>query len=80
MLLKVPFNTSDLEIWKRNVKDYRKDSINTAGHFQLIVKSHNPDWNAIQLLLHAMTETEKQLILKVPWDLAEEHCETWRRM
>ncbi|KAL2304144.1 hypothetical protein Nmel_009439 [Mimus melanotis] len=34
MLLKVPFNTSDLEIWKRNVKDYRKDSISIAGHFQ----------------------------------------------
>ncbi|KAL2305538.1 hypothetical protein Nmel_007531 [Mimus melanotis] len=69
-------NTSDLEIWKKNVKDYRTDTINIAGYFWLIVKQHNPDWNDIQSLLHAMAETEKQLILKVAWDLAEEHYMT----
>lgn len=69
-LLKVPFNNNDLEIRKRNVKDYRKDPISIAGHFQLTLKQHNPNWSDIQLLLHAMTETEKQLFLKLSRDLA----------
>ena len=54
MLLKVPFNTSDLEIWQKDVKDYQKDPISIAGYFRLIIKQQNPDWNDTQLLLHAI--------------------------
>ncbi|KAL2307743.1 hypothetical protein Nmel_000721, partial [Mimus melanotis] len=44
---------------------------------QLIIKQPNPDWNDIQLLLHTVTETEKQPNLKVAGDLAKEHYNIW---
>lgn len=40
------------------------------------MRQHNPDWNDIQLLLEAMTETENQLILKTASDLAEDYYKT----
>ncbi|KFQ35698.1 hypothetical protein N332_09302, partial [Mesitornis unicolor] len=69
MLIKVPFSTTNLEVWKRV-------AISVAKHFQFIVKQYNPDWNYIQLLLECVTETEKQLILKTAGELAEEYYKT----
>lgn len=73
MLIKVPFSTLDLEAWKKVVKDYRNDPVSVTKYLQFIVKQHNPDWNDMQLLLEAMTETEKQLILKTAGELAEDY-------
>ncbi|KFQ21186.1 hypothetical protein N332_04190 [Mesitornis unicolor] len=76
MLMKIPFSTTDLEVWKRVARDYSSDLVSVAKHFQFIVKKHNPDWNVIQLLLECLTETEKQLILKVAGDLADDFYKT----
>ncbi|KFP83620.1 hypothetical protein N311_11687, partial [Apaloderma vittatum] len=76
MLLRVPLATADLEAWKRVVGQYRNDPVSVAKHFRFIVKQHKPDWQDIQLLLEHLTETEKQLVLKVASDLAEDHYKT----
>jgi len=70
ILIKVPFFSFDLEMWKNMVKSYQSESAGVTKHFQFLIKQHNPDWNDIQLLLDHMTETEKQLILKTAQDLA----------
>ncbi|RLV85385.1 hypothetical protein DV515_00016018 [Chloebia gouldiae] len=42
------------------------------NRLKFMVKQHLPDWTDMQLLLDALTETEKQLVLKVAKDLAED--------
>ncbi|KFQ27233.1 hypothetical protein N332_04658, partial [Mesitornis unicolor] len=76
MLIKVPFPTTDLEVWKRVARNYQSDPITMAEHFQFIVKQYNPDWNYLQLLLECITEMEKQLNLKTAGELAEEYYKT----
>ncbi|RMC21768.1 hypothetical protein DUI87_02637 [Hirundo rustica rustica] len=75
-LIKVPFSSIDLEIWERIAKGYRSDPIGIAKKIKFIVKQHSPDWADLQLLLDALTETEKQLVLKVAGDLAKDDCGT----
>lgn len=71
VMVKVPFSTIDLEAWGRVAKNYRSDPLITAKHLRYIIKQHNPDWSDIQLSIDALTETEKQLVLKTAGDLAE---------
>ncbi|RMC20762.1 hypothetical protein DUI87_01614 [Hirundo rustica rustica] len=73
-LIKVPFSSIDLEIWERIAKGYQSDPIGIAKKMKFMVKQHSPDWAHLQLLLDALTETEKQLVLKVAGDLAEDDC------
>ncbi|RMC22136.1 hypothetical protein DUI87_03009 [Hirundo rustica rustica] len=75
-LIKVPFSSIDLEIWKRIAKGYRSDPIGVAKKMKFMIKQHSPDWADLQLLLDALTETEEQLVLKVAGDLAEDDCRT----
>ncbi|RMB89229.1 hypothetical protein DUI87_34377 [Hirundo rustica rustica] len=75
-LIKVPFSSIDLEIWERIAKGYQSDPIGVAKTMKFMVKQHSPDWADLQLLLDALTETEKQLVLKVAGDLAEDDCRT----
>ncbi|KFQ67513.1 hypothetical protein N335_04650, partial [Phaethon lepturus] len=58
------FSMSDLDMWKEVVKNYRDDPTGVAKRFKLIVKNQDPDWKDINLMLDAMTETEKQLVVK----------------
>lgn len=69
-LIKVPLSSYDLETWKGVAKGYRNDSIGVARHFQFLIDQHNPDWKGIHLLLDQVTETEKQLILKIAQEIA----------
>ncbi|RMC21087.1 hypothetical protein DUI87_01944 [Hirundo rustica rustica] len=64
------------EIWERIAKGYRSDPIGVAKKMKFMVKQHSPDWADLQLLLDALTETEKQLVLKVAGDLPEDDCRT----
>ncbi|RMB89186.1 hypothetical protein DUI87_34448 [Hirundo rustica rustica] len=75
-LIKVPFSSIDLEIGERIAKGYRSDPIGVAKTMKFMIKQHSPDWADLQLLLDALTETEKQLVLKVAGDLAEDDCRT----
>ncbi|RMC20587.1 hypothetical protein DUI87_01439 [Hirundo rustica rustica] len=64
------------EIWERIAKGYQSDPIGVAKKMKFMIKQHSPDWADLQLLLDAITETEKQLVLKVAVDLAEDDCRT----
>ncbi|RMC05663.1 hypothetical protein DUI87_17748 [Hirundo rustica rustica] len=75
-LIKVPFSSIDLEIWERIAKGYQSDPIGVAKKMKFMIKQHSPDWADLQLLLDALTETEKQLVWKVAGDLAEDDCRT----
>ncbi|KFP94784.1 hypothetical protein N329_00824, partial [Haliaeetus albicilla] len=62
--IKVPFTMNDLDSWREMVKGYQDDPEGVAKRFDLIVKNQDPDWKDINLVLDALTETEKQLIIK----------------
>ncbi|PKU31809.1 hypothetical protein llap_17888 [Limosa lapponica baueri] len=62
--IKVPFSMSDLDSWKEIVKEYRDDPTEVVKRYELIIKNQDPDWIDIDIMLDALTETEKQLILK----------------
>ncbi|KFZ52188.1 hypothetical protein N338_11960, partial [Podiceps cristatus] len=62
--IKGPFTMNDLDSWKEVVKGYCDDPEGTAKRFDLIVRNQDPDWKDIDLMLDALTETEKQLIIK----------------
>ncbi|KFQ19507.1 hypothetical protein N331_05008, partial [Merops nubicus] len=62
--IRIPFSMSDLDTWREMVKGYRDDPEGVAKRFELIVKNQDPDWKDIDLMLDALTETEKQLIIK----------------
>lgn len=76
IIVKLPFSTSDLEAWEKVAKNYQSDPIATAKCLKYIIKQHNPDWSDMQLLLDALTETEKQLILETARDFAEDYYRT----
>lgn len=76
VLVKAPFSTIDLEAWEKVARNYRSDPVNTAKRLRYIIKQHNPDWSDMQLLLDALTETEKRLIIKTAGDLAEDYYKT----
>ncbi|RMC02442.1 hypothetical protein DUI87_20834 [Hirundo rustica rustica] len=75
-MIKVPFFSMDLEAWEKIAKGYRSDPVRVAKRLGFMIKQHVPDWADLQLLLDALTETEKQLVLKVAKDLAEDDCRT----
>lgn len=62
--IKVPFTMNDLDSWREIVKEYRDDPEGVAKRFEFIVKNQDPDWKDIDLMLDALTETEKQLIIR----------------
>ena len=72
-MVKVPFSSIDMEAWGNVAKNYCSDPVNTANRLQYIIKQHNIDWNDMQLLLDALTKTERQLIMKTAEDLAEDY-------
>ncbi|XP_041875781.1 uncharacterized protein LOC121660483 [Corvus kubaryi] len=74
ILVKIPFSLADLEAWEKIAKHYRSDPIGVAKKFRFVVKQHRLDWFELQLLLSALTETEKQLVLKAAGSLAEDAC------
>lgn len=56
---RVPFKTNDLDSWKEAVKGYQDDPEAVAIRFELIVKNLDPDWKDIDIMLAALSETEK---------------------
>lgn len=73
-LIKVPFLTPDLEAWEKIAKSYQSEPRGVARRLRFMIKQHNLDWDDMQLLLDALTETEKRMVLKVARDLAEDDC------
>ncbi|KFV48503.1 hypothetical protein N341_07774, partial [Tyto alba] len=75
--IKVPFSPSDLIIWKESAGPYREDPgayREDPGRIMgMIIKTQNPDWEAIQVILDTlMDSTEKQVVLRTARMRAEE--------
>ncbi|KFP27782.1 hypothetical protein N325_10304, partial [Colius striatus] len=70
---KVPFSPSDLVIWKQSAGNYREDPERVARVVKMVMKTQNPDWNDLQVLLDTiMDTTEKEMVLKSTKEKARE--------
>ncbi|RMC20309.1 hypothetical protein DUI87_01156 [Hirundo rustica rustica] len=79
---------SNDKIWEKIAKSYRSDPIEVAKKMnfsdpigvakkiKFMIKQHSLNWADLQLLLDALTDTKKQLVLKVAWDLAKDDYKT----
>lgn len=65
IVVKVPFSPVDLEAWMRLAGPYREDPERVSRVFETILKTQNPDWRVIQVLLDALLDsTEREMVLK----------------
>uniref|UniRef100_A0A8D2M3U7 Core shell protein Gag P30 domain-containing protein n=1 Tax=Zonotrichia albicollis TaxID=44394 RepID=A0A8D2M3U7_ZONAL len=62
---KVPFLPADLVIWKQSAGTYRENPDKMAQVVKMVMKTQNPDWDNIQVILDTlMDSTEKEMVLK----------------
>ncbi|XP_061205549.1 uncharacterized protein LOC133210300 [Neopsephotus bourkii] len=63
--VKMPFSPGDLVIWKQSAGTYRENPDKVARVMKMIMKTQNPDWDDIQVLLDTlMDSTEKEMVLR----------------
>ncbi|XP_065525208.1 uncharacterized protein LOC136009050 [Lathamus discolor] len=63
--VKIPFSPGDLVIWKQSAGTYRENPDRVARVMKMIMKTQNPDWDDIQVLLDTlMNSTEKEMVLR----------------
>lgn len=63
--VKVPFSPNDLIIWKQSAGAYRENPEKVARVVKMVIKTQNPDWNDLQVLLDLiMDSTEKEMVFK----------------
>ncbi|KGL93427.1 hypothetical protein N301_16388, partial [Charadrius vociferus] len=63
--VKIPFTPGDLVIWKQSAGTYRENPDKVARVVKMIMKTQNPDWDDIQVLLDTlMDSTEKEMVLR----------------
>ncbi|XP_050839647.1 uncharacterized protein LOC127060440 [Serinus canaria] len=73
VLIKVPFSLSDLVIWKQTAGSYREDPERTACVVKMVIKTQDPDWNDLQVLLDTlMDSTEKDMVMRAAKERARE--------
>ncbi|RMC12175.1 hypothetical protein DUI87_11311 [Hirundo rustica rustica] len=73
VMVKVPFSPNDLMIWKQSAGSYREDPDRTARVVKMVIKTQNPDWNDLQVLLDTlMDSTEKEMVLRAMMERARE--------
>ncbi|XP_035169578.1 uncharacterized protein LOC118159047, partial [Oxyura jamaicensis] len=71
--VKVPFTPGDLIIWKQAAGTYRENPDKVARVVKMIIKTQNPDWDDIQVILDTlMDSTEKDMVLRAARDRARE--------
>lgn len=79
VLIKVPFSPGDLVIWKQSAGSYREDPERVARVVKMIIKTQNPDWNDLQVLLDTiMDSTEKEMVLRATRERAREEIRLQR--
>ncbi|KFQ64584.1 hypothetical protein N335_03049, partial [Phaethon lepturus] len=66
--LKVPLSMGDLDTWKLVAKGYRDDLAGVTKQFKASVKALDIDWEDVDFMLDALTDTEKELVLKTARD------------
>ncbi|XP_037260671.1 uncharacterized protein LOC119155766 [Falco rusticolus] len=63
--VKVPFSVMDLMAWKQAAGIYREDPERVGRVVDTIIRTQNPDWNDLQVILNnLLDDTEKQMVLK----------------
>ncbi|RMC22000.1 hypothetical protein DUI87_02871 [Hirundo rustica rustica] len=78
VMVKVPFSLNDLIIWKQSAGSYREDPDRTARVVKMVIKTQNPDWNDLQVLLDTlMDSTEKEMVLRAMTEKAREMIRLW---
>ncbi|RLV63571.1 hypothetical protein DV515_00018138 [Chloebia gouldiae] len=79
VLIKVPFSPGDLVIWKQSAGSYREDPERVARVVKMVIKTQNPDWNDLQVLLDTiMDSTEKEMVLRATKERAREEIKLRR--
>uniref|UniRef100_A0A8C3QQW0 Core shell protein Gag P30 domain-containing protein n=1 Tax=Cyanoderma ruficeps TaxID=181631 RepID=A0A8C3QQW0_9PASS len=73
VFVKVPFSPADLVIWKQSAGTYRDNPDKVARVVKMIMKTQNPDWKDIQVILDTlMDETERDMVLRAARERARE--------
>lgn len=71
--VKVPFSAGDLMIWKQAAGTYRETPDKVARVMKMIIKTQNPDWDDLQVILDTlMDSTEKDMVLRAARERARE--------
>lgn len=71
--VKVPFSPGDLMIWKQSAGPYRENPDKVARVIKMIIKTQNPDWDDLLVILDAlMDSTEKDMVIRVARDKVRE--------
>ncbi|RLV63310.1 hypothetical protein DV515_00018401 [Chloebia gouldiae] len=79
VLIKVPFSPGDLVIWKQSAGSYREDPERVTRVVKMVIKTQNPDWNDLQVLLDTiMDSTEKEMVLRATKERAREEIKLRR--
>ncbi|KFP21891.1 hypothetical protein Z169_02791, partial [Egretta garzetta] len=64
VVVKVPFSIADLRSWKEIAGSYREDPERVAKAIETIIRTQDPDWNDLQVILDTfLDETEKRMVL-----------------
>ncbi|KFQ24758.1 hypothetical protein N332_12737, partial [Mesitornis unicolor] len=75
--VKVPFSPADLIIWKELAGPYREDPGKVGRVMGMMIKTQNPDWDCIQVILDTLMDSrEKQMVLRTARMRAEEDVRT----
>ncbi|XP_063253346.1 uncharacterized protein LOC134550534 [Prinia subflava] len=73
VFVKVPFSPADLVIWKQSAGTYRENPDKVARVVKMIMKTQNPDWEDIHVILDTlMDETERDMVLRAARERARE--------
>ena len=60
MTVKVPFSITDLGSWKEVAGTYREDPERVPKVSETIIRTQDPDWNDLQVILDTLLDgTEK---------------------
>ncbi|XP_057898237.1 uncharacterized protein LOC131094601 [Melospiza georgiana] len=62
--VKVPFSTSDLNNWRDEARNFRRNPEGVAKRFELMAKNLDIDWEDIEVMLSELTDTERELVLE----------------
>ncbi|TRZ14577.1 hypothetical protein HGM15179_012533 [Zosterops borbonicus] len=73
VFVKVPLSPADLVIWKQSAGTYRDNPDNIARVVKMIMKTQNPDWEDIQVILDTlMDDRERDMVLRAARESARE--------
>ncbi|XP_076217227.1 uncharacterized protein LOC143171928 [Aptenodytes patagonicus] len=65
VVVKVPFSITDLNNWKIAAGNYRDDSDRVASAFEMMIKTQDPDWKDIEVIMQVLFDsTEREMIRK----------------